>query len=145
MDCNRARQLFVAAAELGQTNAQEALSVVPSASSKDSTVHNEETELSEPEAVAYDPNPVNILYQILGIMKSRLPMEESPKSLQNIPAAEPDSTKLFYQALGIDEPEVLGSKVGKTVQEDFNLRNESNVNNNVAAECKDVAHFSVVY
>jgi hypothetical protein len=29
VDCNRARQLFVAAAELGQTNAQEALSLVP--------------------------------------------------------------------------------------------------------------------
>jgi TPR repeat protein len=32
VDCNRARQLFVAAAKLGQTNAQEALSMVPPAS-----------------------------------------------------------------------------------------------------------------
>jgi hypothetical protein len=32
VDCNRARQLFVAAAKLGQRNAQEALSVVPPAS-----------------------------------------------------------------------------------------------------------------
>jgi hypothetical protein len=72
-------------------------------------------------------------------------MEETPISLQNIPPAEPDSTKLFYQTLGTEAHEVLGSKVGKTVQEDFNLRNEPNMNNNVAAECKDVAHFSIVY
>lgn len=71
-------------------------------------------------------------------------MAESPTSLQNIPPAEPDSTELFYQALGTEEPEVLGSKVGKTVQEDFNLCNEPNVNNNVAAECKDMSHFSIV-
>jgi hypothetical protein len=70
-------------------------------------------------------------------------MAESPKSLQNIPPAEPDATKLFYQALGTEEP-VLGSKVGKTVQEDFNLHNELNVNSNVATECKDVSHFSIV-
>jgi TPR repeat protein len=37
VDCNRARELFVAAAELGQTNAQEALAMVPTASGKDST------------------------------------------------------------------------------------------------------------
>jgi TPR repeat protein len=37
VDCNRARELFVAAAELGQTNAQEALSMVPPASGKDLT------------------------------------------------------------------------------------------------------------
>lgn len=37
VDCNRARQLFIAAAELGQINAKEALSMVPPASSKGST------------------------------------------------------------------------------------------------------------
>lgn len=31
VDCNHARQLFIAAAKLGQTNAQEALSMVPPA------------------------------------------------------------------------------------------------------------------
>jgi hypothetical protein len=77
-------------------------------------------------------------------MKSRLPVAERPKTLQNIPSAEPDSSKLFYQALGIEEPEILGSKVDKTVQEDFNLRNEPNVSSNMAAECKDMSHFSIV-
>lgn len=77
-------------------------------------------------------------------MKSRLPVAESPKSMQNIPPAEADSTKILYQALSIEEPEVLGSKVGKTLQEDFNLHNEPNINNNVAAECKDMSHFSIV-
>jgi hypothetical protein len=71
-------------------------------------------------------------------MKSRLPMAESHKP------AEPDATKLFYHALGTDEPEALGSKVGETVQEDFNFRNELNVNSNVATDCKDVPHFSIV-
>jgi TPR repeat protein len=37
VDCNRARQLFIAAAELGQTDAKEALSMVTPASSKGST------------------------------------------------------------------------------------------------------------
>jgi TPR repeat protein len=37
VDCNLARELFVAAAELGQPNAQEALAMVPPASGKDST------------------------------------------------------------------------------------------------------------
>jgi hypothetical protein len=107
-------------------------------------VHNEETELSEPEAVAYEPNPVNVLYQILGIMKSRLPMAESRTSLQSVLPADPDATKLFYQAVGTDEPEVLDSKVGKTVRDDINLRNELNINSNVATECKDMSHFSIV-
>jgi hypothetical protein len=77
-------------------------------------------------------------------MKSRLPMAESRKSLQSVLPADPDATKLFYQAVGTDEPEVLDSKVGETVREDINLRNELNINNNVATECKDVSHFSIV-
>lgn len=71
-------------------------------------------------------------------------MAESRKSLQSVLPADPDATKLFYQAVGTDEPEVLDSKVGETVREDINLRNELNINNNVATECKDVSHFSIV-
>jgi TPR repeat protein len=37
VDCNRARELFVAAAEMGQVNAQEALAMVPRANDTDST------------------------------------------------------------------------------------------------------------
>lgn len=37
VDCNRARELFVAAAEMGQVNAQEALAMVPPANGTDST------------------------------------------------------------------------------------------------------------
>lgn len=37
VDCNHARELFVAAAELGQINAQEALAIVPPSNGKDST------------------------------------------------------------------------------------------------------------
>lgn len=37
VDCDRARQLFVAAAKLGQSNAQEALSMVPPAGEEDVT------------------------------------------------------------------------------------------------------------
>jgi TPR repeat protein len=37
VDCNRARELFVAAAEMGQINAQEALAMVPPANDTDST------------------------------------------------------------------------------------------------------------
>lgn len=37
VDCNRARELFVAAAEMGQVNAQKALAMIPSANGTDST------------------------------------------------------------------------------------------------------------
>lgn len=147
VDCNRARELFVAAAELGQPNAQEALAMVPPASGKDSTVHDN-TNLMEPQAVSYEPKQTNILYQMLGIIKSRQPVTERPETLQNT-QAKPSATSLLYQTLSTKEPEVLGNKVGKIVYEDnnneeVNLHNELNTNSNVPKECKGVPHFSII-
>ncbi|XP_021927131.1 death ligand signal enhancer-like isoform X1 [Zootermopsis nevadensis] len=139
VDCNHARQLFIAAAKLGQTNAQEALSMVPPAT-------DDSMDSSEPEAVLYEPPQTNVLYQILGMVKLRQSVAERPISEQNIPPVKSDAIKALYQALGTEEPEVLENTVGKTVHEEqssFNLHNELN-KNNVAVEPKDVHHLSIV-
>jgi hypothetical protein len=147
VDCNRARELFVAAAEMGQVNAQEALAMVPPANGTDSTGHVS-TELREPAAASCEPQQTNILYQMLGILKSRQPVADRPEMLQNMQQGKPSATKILYQVLGSKEPDVLRNKASKVAYEDnknaVNLHNELNTSSNVPTECKNVPHFSVI-
>lgn len=109
---------------------------------------NVNTELREPAAASCEPQRANILYQMLGILKSRQPVSDRSETQQNMQQGKPSATRLLYQVLGSKEPEVLGNKASKVAYEDnknaVNLHNELNISSNVPKECKNVPHFSVI-
>lgn len=106
------------------------------------------TELREPAAASCEPQQTNILYKMLGILKSRQLVAERPETLQNTQKGKLSTTTLLYQVLGPKEPEVQGNKASKVAYEDnnnaLNLHIELNTSSNVPTECKNVPHFSVI-
>jgi hypothetical protein len=84
---------------------------------------------------------------MLGILKSRQPVAETPETLQNMQQGKLSATRLLYQVLGPKEPEIVGSKASKVAYEDNEvyLHNELTTSNNVPTKHKNVPRFSVIY
>ncbi|PSN34216.1 hypothetical protein C0J52_13131 [Blattella germanica] len=82
VDGNKARQLFVAAAKLGQANAKEALNMAASKQEQKTEVRKEETRIDKPDAIAVEEPKAGRIF-----------FKTPPKKL--------DATQTFYQLLGI--------------------------------------------
>lgn len=103
IDCDKARELFVAAAELGESNAKKALAMVsPREEKTGNTVENEETKtMKRPVA---ETRQENVKYK-------STKMQDSVRS----PQRKLDPTEAFYQVLGI--------KSSDAIEEGFNINN----------------------
>ena len=95
-----------------------------------------------------EPQQPNILYKMLGILKSRHPGAERPETPHKTQQGNPSTTTLLYQVLVPKEPEILGNNDSRVAYEDnnnaVNLHNELNTSSIVPTECKNVPHFSVI-